>query len=43
MSEQRKTKEEYLEAFAQTYCDGDEEKAKEHAIVKEVLETLEGE
>jgi hypothetical protein len=43
MSEQKRTKEEYLEAYANTYCDGDIEKAKEHAMVKEVLESLEGE
>lgn len=43
MSEQKRTKQEYLERFANDYCDGDIEKAKEMAMVQEVLETLEGE
>ena len=41
MSDNNRTKEEYLERFARDYCDGDIEKAKENAIVKEVLDKLE--
>ena len=43
MSEQRRTAEEYIEKFANDYCDGDIEKAKEYAIVQEVLKMLEKE
>lgn len=41
MSEQKRTKEEYIGLFANDWCNGDEEKAKEQAIVKEVLKSLE--
>lgn len=43
MSEQKRTKNEYLERYANQYCDGDVEEAKAHGIVKEVLKYLEGE
>lgn len=43
MSEMKKTKEEYLEAYANTYCDDDQEEAAGHAIVKEVCKNLESE
>ena len=41
MSEQNRTPEEYIELFARDNCNGDTEEAKKHAIVKEVLESLE--
>ena len=41
MSEEKRTKEEYIERFANDWCNGDKEKAKEQAIVKEVIKTLE--
>lgn len=40
MSEQKRTKEEYTERYGNTYCDGDQEEAAGHAIVKEVCKTL---
>lgn len=43
MSEQKRTKQEYLERFANDYCDGDQEEAAGHAIVKEVCKNLESE
>ena len=38
MSDQVRTVEEYLERYARSYCNGDIEVAKEHAIVKAVIE-----
>ena len=43
MSERNRTKEEYIQRHADQYHDGDVEQAKEDAIVKEVLPTLEEE
>ena len=43
MSEQKRTKQEYLEKFANDYCGGDQEEAAGHAIVKEVCKNLESE
>lgn len=43
MSEQHRTKKEYIEAHANQYCHGDKEEAKEQKIVKEVCKTLKGE
>ena len=40
MSEKKRTKEEYTERYADTYCNGDQEEAAGHAIVKEVCKTL---
>lgn len=40
MSEQHKTPQEYKERYAAQYCDGDQEKAAEHEIVKEVCKEL---
>ncbi len=40
MSEQSRTKEEYLERYAKMYCSGDKEKAMQHEIVKEVMKGL---
>lgn len=42
MSEQHRTKKEYIEAHANQYCHGDKEEAKEQKIVKEVCKTLKG-
>lgn len=41
MSEQNKTIEEIIKDYANTYCNGDTEKAKEHAIVKEIIKIKE--
>lgn len=41
MSNCSRTKEEYIQRHADTYHNGDTERAKEDAIVKEVLSTLE--
>ena len=43
MSEQNRNKDEYLKRYAKDYCNGDEEKAENHAIVKEVLKGLKDE
>lgn len=43
MSEQHRTPEEYAKRHAEQYHDGDVERAKEDAIVKAVLPTLEKE
>ena len=43
MSESNRTPEEYIERYANQYCNGDQEEAARHAIVKEVLPTLEKE
>lgn len=43
MSEQKRTKQEYLENYANVYCNGDQEEAAGHAIVKEVCKNLESE
>lgn len=40
MSEQHRTKEEYIDAYAHQYCEDNKEEAKNHEIVKEVCETL---
>ena len=40
MSEQKRTKNEYIERYANQYCNGDQEEAAGHAIVKEVCKTL---
>lgn len=40
MSEQNRTKAEYIGIYAHNYCDDNTEEAKGHAIVKEVCETL---
>ena len=41
MSESNRTKEEYLKRYADTYCEGDMDKAKTHSIVIEVLKEIE--
>lgn len=41
MSDNYRTKEEYIKRHASDYCNGDTEEAKEHAIVKEVLKEKE--
>ena len=38
MSDRERTPEEYIERHAHDYCNGDIEAAKEHAIVKAVVE-----
>ena len=43
MSDRTRTPEEYTQRHADQYHDGDTEKAKEDAILKEVLPTLEKE
>ena len=43
MSEQHRTPEEYIERYANQYCNGDQEEAAGHAIVKEVCKNLESE
>ena len=43
MSEQHKTPEEDVEAYANTYCDDDQEQAAGHSIVKEVCKSLKSE
>ena len=43
MSERNRTKEEYIQRHAEQHHNGDTERAKEDAIVKEVLPTLEEE
>ena len=40
MSEQRRTRQEYIERYAKQYTDDDLEEAAGHAMVKEVLPTL---
>jgi hypothetical protein len=42
MSDAVRTKQEYLERYAKTYCNGDTEEAMKHEIVKEVLKGLGG-
>lgn len=37
MSDRNRTPEEYIQRYANDYCNGDIEAAKEHAIVKEVI------
>lgn len=37
MSDPYRTEEEYIQRYANDYCNGDIETAKEHAIVKEVI------
>jgi hypothetical protein len=37
MSEQSRTKQEFIEMYAKTYCNGDTEEAMKHAIVREVM------
>jgi len=41
MSNRNRTPEEYVERYANDYCEGDQQKAMEHAIVKEVIVQLE--
>lgn len=41
MSERSRTREEYIQRHADQYRNGDTKRAKEDAIVKEVLPTLE--
>ena len=41
MSDPTRTPEEYLERYARSYCNGDIEAAKEHVIVKAVIEEKE--
>lgn len=43
MSDRNRTPKEYIELFARDNCNGDQEEAAGHAIVKEVLKTLEEE
>ena len=43
MSENNRTIEEYIERFAKDYCNGDKAAAEEHAIVKEVEQSLQEE
>lgn len=38
MSDPTRTPEEYIERYARDYCNGDIEVAKQHAIVKAVVE-----
>lgn len=38
MSDQNRTIEEYIQRYAKDYCNGDIEAAREHAIVKAVVE-----
>lgn len=40
MSDRTRTPEEFIQRYADTYHNGDTERAKEDAIVKEVLPTL---
>lgn len=40
MSRLYRTKGEYIQRYAEQYCNGDVEEAKEHAIVKEACKTL---
>lgn len=42
MSENNRTIEEYLERYARDNCNGDQEEAAKHAIVKEVRSSLNG-
>lgn len=41
MSDLYRTSEEYIKRYAESYCKGDTEAAKEHVIVKEVLKEKE--
>ena len=41
MSETNRTPEEYIQRYADMYCNGDIEEAKKHAIVREVLKEKE--
>lgn len=43
MSEQSRTPEEYIQRYADDYCNGDTEEAKKHAIVREVMKEKERE
>ena len=43
MSDTVRTPEEYIERYAHDYCNGDIEVAKEHAIVKAVIEEKQNE
>lgn len=43
MSDTSRTKQEYLERYANTYCSGDTEEAEKHAIVREVMKEKERE
>ena len=43
MSDCNRTTEEYIERYAKTYCNGDIEEAKKHAIVREVVKEKENE
>ena len=43
MSERNRTPEEYTKLYANDHCDGDQEEAAGHAIVKEVCKNLEQE
>lgn len=36
----RRTKEEYIRRYARDYCNGNEEEAKKHAMVKEAVKYL---
>lgn len=40
MSDTERTPEEYVKRYANTYCCGNVQKAREHAIVKEVLKQI---
>lgn len=43
MSDTQRSIDEYLERYAKVYCNGDVEKAKKHAIVREVMREKAGE
>ena len=43
MSDRERTPEEYVKRYARDYCNGNIEEAKEHAIVKAVLEEKQNE
>ena len=43
MSDAVRTTEEYIQRYADMYCNGDVEEAKKHAIVKAVIEVKESE
>lgn len=40
MSDTKRTSEEYVKHYANDYCGGDMQKAKEHAMVREVLKQI---
>lgn len=43
MSDPSRTKQEYLERYAEMYCSGNVEEAEKHAIVREVMKMKDGE